>query len=259
MKLSASLKLAVPLFAMMLVSGCGGGGSPIGNPEVTYGLIHWWKFNGDATDSAGSLNASPIGPVSYAPAPPGQGMAFDGSTTGINLPVTPDMQFQGSFSISAWVELNAYIDPGNIWSTVIFCGDDRPGLDPFFIQVYTDGTLQFESCSATAALGINATQRFPLHQFVHVTGTYNKAAGIQRLYINGQLDAENLQVPNLTPVVQLDRTQKPNVGIGVNNGFPGDALDMGWNGIISDLRVYNRALSPSEVQSIYARGKAGTY
>jgi|GEM_PF-1630110 len=239
---------------LLATSGCGGGGSNNQSVAVSTGLIHWWKFNGDATDSIGTLNAAPIGPVSYAASPTGQGIVFNGSTTGISLPVTTDMQFQNSFSISAWAKLNAYVDPSEIWSTIIFCGDDRGGLDPFFLQVDSNGTLQFESCSATRALGINATMQFPLNQWVHITGTYNRSTGTECLYINGKIDSANYQVPDLTPVVPLDPTQNPGIGIGTNNNFPNDFYNMGWNGEISDLRIYNRALNSAEVKAIYNLG-----
>jgi len=173
-------------------SGSGGGGPFYGHADLSRGLIYWWKFNGDATDSAGSLSTTPIGPVTYTRAVAGQGIVFNGTTTGINLPEVTDMQFQGSFSISAWAELYSYQNPSELWSTVIFCGDDRNGLDPYYIQVDPYGTLQFEVCGMTQALGINATMQFPLNKFVFITGTYDKSAGIERIYVNGKLDSENL-------------------------------------------------------------------
>lgn len=253
---SINIKLALTVAICTGLVGCGGGGSSSRQNSLTSGLIHWWKFDGNANDSVGNLSTTPIGPVSYITAAGGQGILFNGSTTGISLPAAPDMQFQASYSISAWAKLNAYVDPSELWSTIIFCGDDRNGLDPFFIQVDPNGTLQFETCSATAALGINATSQFPLNKWVFVTGTYNKTAGIESLYVNGKLDAEDLQVPNLTPVVPLDPTQNPGIGIGTNNNFPNDFYNMGWNGAISDLRVYNRAISAGEVQAIYSQTAA---
>jgi hypothetical protein len=76
------------------------------------------------------------------------------------------------------------------------------------------------------------------------------------LYINGKLDSVNYQVPNLTPCLPLDPTQNPGIGIGTNNNFPNDFYNMGWNGEISDLRIYNRAITAAEVQAIYT--KAGS-
>ena len=219
------------------------------NP-LTKGLIHWWKFNGNGYDSIGELNADPIGPVSYTAAPTGQGIVFDGVTTGMSIHPAADMQFKGSYSISAWALLRAYTTT-LIWSTIIFEGDDRPGLDPYFIQVDPRGSLWFQTCGLARSVSVGGQHPFPLNQFVLVTGTYNAAAGTETLFIDGKPAMQVWDAFDLTPVVPLDPSAKPGIGIGTNNDFPNSSWNMGWNGVISDLRVYNRALSPDEVKSLY--------
>lgn len=107
-------------------------------------MIHQWKFAGNANDSVGGLSSTPIGPVTYTTTPIGQGIVFNGSTTGISLPATGDTQFQGSFSVSVWASLKTYT--GTLWSAIIFDGDDRNGLDPYAIQVDPNGALVFLCC-----------------------------------------------------------------------------------------------------------------
>jgi len=217
------------------------------------GLIHWWKFNGNGFDSIGELNANPVGPVSYAAAPTGQGIVFDGVTTGLSIRPTPDMQFQGSYSISAWAYLRAYTTT-SIWSTIIFDGDDRPGLDPYFIQVDPHGNLHFQTCGLNGSVSVGGLKPFPLNQFVLVTGTYDRAAGTETLYLDGKPAVQVWDAFDLTPVVPLDPNSHPGIGIGTNNDFPNSVYNMGWNGIISDLRIYNRALSSGEVRTLYRQG-----
>ena len=242
----------------LLTGGCGGGGGGTANSlGLNVGLIHWWKFNGDSKDYAGTLDATPIGPVTYTQGVTGQTIVFNGSTTGISLPPVTDMQFQKSFSISAWASLYSYPTDSQIWATIIFDGDDRNGLDPYDIQVDPSGNLQFLTTSATQAVGANGVTQFPLNKFVFVTGTYDKVRGIQTLYVNGVEVSQNLNVPNLTPVVPLNPTALPGIGIGTNNAFPNSAYNMGWNGAISDIRVYNRAISSAEVQALYQQGLRG--
>lgn len=241
----------------MLMGGCGGGGGSSTTDNLGIGLIHWWKFDGNANDSVGTLNATPIGPTSYASSPVGHGIVFNGSTTGISLPPAADMQFQSSFSISSWASLASYPTNSQIWATIIFDGDDRPGLDPYDIQVAPDGTLQFLTTSAAEAVSVNGATQFPLNVFVFVAATYDKAAGLQSLYVNGKLVNQNKNVFDLTPVVPLDAGSLPGIGIGTNNSFPASGYNMGWNGTISDLRVYNRALSDNEVLTLYNRGLSG--
>jgi hypothetical protein len=217
------------------------------------GLLHWWKLDGNTLDSAGEISSPAIGPVSYIDSPVGRGIVFDGTNTAISLPPSPEMQFNASFSISAWAMLKAYPSDSQIWATIIFEGDDRPGLDPYDIQVAPDGTLQFLVTSSARASGVNAPTKFPLDRWVFVTGTYDKAEGIQSLYVDGKLVAQVTDAPDLTPVVPLVPFQNAGIGIGTNNAYPYSVYNMGWRGAISDIRVYNRALSAKEVTMLSDR------
>ena len=241
---------------LLAVVGCGGSqrSVAVAPDPVGSGLIHWWKFNGDSNDAVGGLTATTQGPVSYTKAPTGLGVALNGTTTGISLGPVKDMQFQQSFTLSAWACLYSYANPNELWSQIIFDGDDRVGLDPYALQVDPNGNLQFLTTSSVDAQGANDTTQFPLNKFVLVTGTYDKAVGIQTLYINGKPVSQNLNVFDLTPVVPLDPSANPGVGIGTNNDYPNSIYNMGWNGVLSDLRVYNRAISATEVMEIYKLG-----
>ncbi len=257
------LALAVPASVCLGISlaGCGGSGSSSsGSVSLSNGLIHEWKFDGDATDSVGSLNGTTVGAVTYAKGILGQGIVLDGSTMAVNLPEAPDMQFQGSFSLSAWASIFAYPSPSQGASQIIFSGDDRGGLDPYYISISPYGTLQFEVCGA--AVPNEGLQAFggllPLNTFALVTATYDQSAGTMRLYENGKLISELLGHSNLTPVVALDPTANPGIGIGMNNDFPVSGTRYGWNGEIDDVRVYNRALSAGEVQALYNQGLAAS-
>ncbi len=249
---------ACAILAATICAGCGGNSnvSAAGSvPELSRGLIHEWKFDGNASDSVGNLSATLIGPVSYTVSPVGQGIVFNGTTTGVCLPATGDTQFQESYSVGAWALLYNYTTT-SIWSTIVFDGDDRPGLDPWFIQVDPNGNLAFQTCGASYSYGLTGAGVFPLHTWVLVTGTYDKQKGIEALYVNGSLSAEALGLYDLTPVVALDPSANPGFGIGTNNYFQTSVYDMGWDGVISDVRIYNRALSANEVSALYAQGSS---
>ncbi len=226
----------------------------LSNP-VTKGLIHWWKFDGNADDSAGDLSATPIGPVSYPSTILGYGIEFNGTTTGISLPPARDLQFRKSFSISVWASLKSYPTFGQIWATIIFDGDDRVGLDPFDLRVSPTGNLQFLLTGETRGSVVYSPVSFPLNKFVYVTVTYDKSAGILRLFMDGTEVGTIRNARNLTPVVKLAPNAFAGVGIGTNNGFPKSQYNMGWSGILSDLRIYNRSLSSIEVRSLYRWGR----
>ena len=239
--------------ASIALTGCGGGGSSSGPDPLTVGLIHEWKLDGDAKDSVGTLNGTVKGPVVFAPAVLGSGMVGNGQSTGIALPVAADMQFQNSFTLSAWVKTPGAAPAGHLWEAIFFEGDDRPGVDPYYLMVDPGGQVSFQSCSATESAYVYTTM--PTNRFVLVTGTYDKAGGFLRLYLDGRLEVQK-STTHATPVLPLDATALPGIGLGCNNDFPNSGYDFSWNGAIDDMRVYNRSLSASEVQALYNQGSA---
>ena len=220
---------------------------------LTIGMIHRWTLDGNANDSVGRMNTTPVGAVTYAEVGNALGMVFDGETTGISLQNQPDMQFAGSFSISVWADLFARPSSGKMWSDIIFNGDDRPGLDPYALQADHNGHIQFLLTGANGSgSGIDAPM--PLNTFVYLTATYDKATGTQSFYEDGKLVNQITGNTTLTPVVPLVGNAKPGIGIGTNNSFPNSSFHFGWKGIIADLRIYNRDLAPAEALALYHQG-----
>jgi len=252
-RILSSVLLAAGCFAILASASGATSNYTAKKDQLGAGLIHWWKFNGNAMDSAGDLDAVPTGPVEYVPAVMGSGILFDGTSTGINLPCVKELMFANSFTISAWAYLKSYpTGSKQLWSSIIFCGDERNGLDPFALQVGHDGKMNFLLTGEHGDATVDTPM--PLNRFVLVTATYNRAAALQCLYLNGKLVGQNTDKPNLTPVVSLVADQKPGIGIGTNNAFPESKYNYGWNGVVNDLRIYDRPLTAIEVQELYNLG-----
>jgi len=231
-------------------------GAPQTQGSLSKGLVHWWKFNGTCMDSAGELDLKPIGPIEFVRSPAGYGIDFDGSTTGISIPPFKELQFENSFSISAWAYLRSYPKNGKLWSSIIFDGDDRNGLDPYALQVNGDGKMAFLITGEPNDLS-EIQAPMPLRKFVLVTGTYDKQTGSQRLYLDGKLVGTQSEKYSLTPVCALVDGQHAGIGIGTNNGFPKGRYNFGWDGVINDLRIYDRALTIGEIQTLYKMSSKG--
>jgi len=103
--MTSSLGLAACALAILGLAtvGCGGGSSTPPDP-LRSGLIHWWRLDGNANDSAGTLNGVVKGPIVFSPGMYGQAAVGNGQTTGIAIPDAVDMELQGPFTLSAWVK-----------------------------------------------------------------------------------------------------------------------------------------------------------
>ena len=97
---------------------------------------------------------------------------------------------------------------------------------------------------AVSSSGGGRTQRYSktvisLNNWYHVAGIYNATAQTLDIYVNGVLDDGVLtgSVPSAQTLPSVNAT------IGMRSG------GFYFNGIVDDLRIYNRALSAAEIQA----------
>jgi hypothetical protein len=86
------------------------------------------------------------------------------------------------------------------------------------------------------------SQSIPLNTWVHVAGVWD--GSYAEIYINGGRE-DRQAVTGTIPYVAADRA------------YLGYALAAGhwWNGLIGEVRIYNRALTALEIQNIYLKTK----
>ncbi|MBO3747960.1 LamG domain-containing protein [Streptosporangiaceae bacterium NEAU-GS5] len=82
--------------------------------------------------------------------------------------------------------------------------------------------------------------------WTHLTGVFDRAANKIRLYVNGHLDGETALPAGFTP---WSADGGLTVGREKWNGLTGNL----WDGMVDEIRTYNRALSATEIQGIVSR------
>ena len=123
---------------------------------------------------------------------------------------------------------------------IVMRGDDRVGLDPYFLGITGRGRIQF---------GINAADNSdtwieaPIQtgRWVHVTATLDATTGAMSLYLDGQLAAYTST--SIRPFADLDPNSNPGLGIGNNNGVP-PTYDYGFKGLIDEVKLFNAVVPP---------------
>ncbi|HWX23132.1 MAG TPA: LamG-like jellyroll fold domain-containing protein, partial [Candidatus Binatia bacterium] len=213
---------------------------------VPSGLIGWWKGDGNGIDSVAGNNAYAMPNITFTPGMVLQAFACNPvGYTGVQIHDQPYYILTNSLTVEAWARPrgNGYV--------IFFRGDHRPGLDPYTMSMAGNNVLNF---GVTDTNGNTASISAPLvfNQWWHLVGTLDGASGNLSLYTNGVLAAQT-NTP-VRPFGALIPAQTPGIGIGnVNDGgnnFP-------FVGDIDEVRLYNRALSQAEVQSIYLAGGSG--
>ena len=214
------------------------------------GMIGWWKGDGSAVDAVAGNNGTLVN-AGYTNGVVGQAFAFDpenysyGTYCAVQIADQPAYALTNSLTIEGWVR------PRGDGYLIFFRGDHRPGLDPYFLGMQGNNLCTFV---ITDQNGNSASVQTPLiyNQWTHLAATLDGSTGIVSIYTNSVLAGQTNTT--IRPFGALDPTQSPGIGIGnVNDGgnnFP-------FLGDIDEIALYSRALSLSEIQSIYNAGSAG--
>ncbi|PWU11251.1 MAG: hypothetical protein C5B50_23740 [Verrucomicrobia bacterium] len=225
---SQGSKLTTNAVLSLLQSNC--------TPPVS-GMVSWWGAEGNAVDLAGSNNGVMVGNVTYGPGLVYQGFVFGGNGSYVQLSNSPALQVQ-SFTIEAWVKrasASLATASGGVGGNIF--GYSTGGYN---FGMYNDGRL---SLGVTGISDIQTAILVTDTNFHHLAVT--KAGSTVLFYVDGAA----YSVGAYGPVFGFSTT--PVIGaLGTDHG------DSFW-GAIDELAIYNRALSASEVQSMYAAGSYG--
>ena len=228
------------------------------------GTVAYWRFEngaagatatgaGSILDSSGNgLNGTPMGTVVYrADVPvtpvPATGAAntrsldIASSTARVAVADNPLLALTESLSIEAFIRPRSGGSGDFGWGMIVFRGDDRGGLDPYFLGL-NQNTLYFQIVQANDP-GQYANLSYGIPTFdtwMHVAGTLDDATGAMNLYVDGISVASTI-----TSVRPLGALTGPNAGIGVG-GHPPGAFNMAFNGLIDEVRISDVALQPSQ-------------
>jgi subtilisin-like proprotein convertase family protein len=228
-------------------------------------IISWWRGGGDngapgnTSDYVGNANGTPFGNIGFPAGEVGGAFSFGPPDSSINVPDVPSLELTNSLSIEGWVFVKG--PPAGVAGMVLFRGDNRGGLDPYYLDVEASGpgnSLVFKFViedQANNAAFIDAPAT--VGSWVHLAATLDDAAGLMSLYTNGAL-ADKITT-TLRPLGALDTNNFPGIGIGNHSSQPQSGFNYTFPGSIDELSVYGRALSASEVAAIYSAGNAGKF
>lgn len=213
-------------------------GAPIPN-------IGWWKLNeGIGTNAADSSGASNTGTLVNTPSwiVNGSGFALTFSSASLQCVSTTKVVNIPNVTISAWLKLSSY--PASKRNIVGFCDGLNSATADKIMFVDTDGKLYFYAyCSGTYTTSAPAAQIG--------TGAWHHVAAT--------CDSSNLYT-------YVDGSQVGTIGVG-GGSYTGYSLanifiaaacgSSQWgylDGSVDDVRVWDSALSPFQINSLFSGG-----
>ncbi len=218
--------------------------------DIDAGLAGYWPLDGDAADASGDGNAGIIkgdvtpttdrsGYQDYAMHFPGRRDAY------IDLGLPPGLLVHRATTAAAWVRADNLDQGGRI------IAKHRNGDygRSWSLQVTAGGIARFE-IAAERATGISVdsqTLTFGPAEWFHVAGVFRPGEALE-LWINGRLEA-------LRPVTITSHFIDNHETISIGGGDTPWHIGGGgtpWHGDIDEVRLYARALSPADVNELYA-------
>ncbi len=195
--------------------------------QLKNGLVAWYPFTGNANDSSGYGNNGTVYGATLTSDRFGNNNSaynFNGSSyiTLTNLPTSGSQ----NFSIAGWIKTNS----SSTRNGIICWGQDSPNAS-VYLFINNSGQLEFD-------LAYNAGPNSPINvinnawHFVCVTST----SGLIQLYLDGSPTGSAISMsPNITGGNKSIGQNITNTG--VNN----------FIGTIDDIRIWNRAITQSEI------------
>mgnify|MGYP000721060631 CR=1 FL=1 len=215
--------------------------------EILQGLIAWWPLNGNANTSVGTANGVTSGavPTTGQNGQPNNAYSFDGIDDKIDAQLGSDVSGDYVHTVTFWIY------PRSVTSSA-------GRADPYFLGLATD--------SRSSAFEVQPTQTYwyffnndtyttstivSTNQWSFIALTYAGGGATttnKKMYINGA--NINLTSGGGSYGQPLNLPASPTIGLaydrGRNTAF--------FNGNIDDFRIYNRVLTPTEVQALYTNG-----
>ena len=147
-------------------------------------------------------------------------------------------------TFSLWI--NALSAPGNGNYEAIFEGGVRSSNQAFGVYVYQDGsnTRVYYHVYGSNLPSNTSGYIINTNNWYHICGTLDNSGNVRRFYVNGELFASDTYG-------SLNVTH-PRIRIGENV----DGSET-WHGMVSNFKLYNVALEPSEVRKLYNLGRTG--
>ena len=221
--------------------------SVIRKPPINLGLVGYWSFDVGkggltAVDQSGSGNTGTLTNMDagsdWVDGKLGQALDFDGSNDHITIPDGSNFKPSGSVSISAWVKTTANT-AGD--ADIILGRGGSGGDDGYSLEVRGNKASFYSQNGGPFATGdVQSDADVNDGIWHHLVGVYDTSNNM--IYLDGSLASTT--AVGFTTILH-DASATPTIG------KRPDQLSLYFNGLIDEVRIYNRALSANEVARLY--------
>lgn len=218
------------------------------------GMMSWWDGSGSgstANDIAGTNPGTLHDGVTFAPGKVGQAFSFTGGTQNVEVADSPSVSITGALSIDAW------INPANLNTQVIASKyNSVTNQVSYNLDITTGGHVLFtvyQDASGTIFEQALSDDTIPAGIFSHIAATFDPVSHALKIYLNGHEVNAPLQSGSQNVSSIADTPTAFRIGAVENSG--GGVI--GFNGLIDEVELLARVLTPTEIAAIANAGNAG--
>ncbi len=228
-------------------------------------LVAWWRFDEGrgkkVVDSISGAEDEILGNLKFVGGSSGKALKFDGFTTRVVCPAEHAPKLGGYFTIEAWVALGAY--PWN-WCPIVsqadfgksgyYFGIDSQGRFGLGVKAEDQWLICKSEIPAERQRQVGPKVGLDLRTWYHLAGVYDSESGIT-IYLDGKV------VGTLPAKGKIDFAPKLDILIGRNHknmapthpvrAFATHPSGYSFDGVIDEIKIYNRALDAGEIASAY--------
>ncbi len=218
-------------------------------------LVAWWKLDetrgANVVDLSGSgFNGALAGNPQWKPSGGkiGGALQFDGNGDHVEVASQPSsLDLTTQITVAAWIKVNKF---DKKWQAIVTKGDTawRLHRNKDNTDTMSFGCTGLRSGPYAWGAKIDGKKNVNDGRWHHVAGVYDGSRVC--LYVDGALDGSE-------PAWGTIATNSYPVWIGGNAEKP-DENYRAWDGLIDDVRIYNYALSQTELAAIYSDTKPVT-
>jgi hypothetical protein len=209
---------------------------------VLSGLVAAYSFaEGSGTavgDASGHGNVGTISNATWVQGKYGTALKFTGATNSyVSIPDSPSLDLKAGLTLEAWVNPSSLSSPDLNWCAAV--AKDHPSsasLDISYALYAATGTSTppGEHLLLANDVGVSATSKLTLNKWTFLTATYDGAS--MEVYVNGTLVKSKAQTGSITD---------DNGALKIGGDWSGEM----FTGMIDEVRVYNVALTATQIQS----------
>ncbi len=215
-------------------------------------LVSWWSGDGNANANANDVQGNNPGTlvnaVNFAAGKVGQTFDFDGVNQYVQAPESPSLDITDALTLEAWINVKSYTGLSQAIASKL---GGRTAERSYTMFLGNTGEIYFSTISSGTGGTWLVGPTIPLNTWVHVAGVKDSGSTSARLYVDGALAASGaVEHP-------IYNSAAPFMIGAYAAGFGGWPTEGFFNGTIDEVSIYNRALTASEIQSIFNAGSDG--